>query len=318
MSTIFSSMTPQQQMQNRALSILLSLCFPLYRQLVVSTLVNDSVILAKEYSAEDRNPLDISPEASKALRAIMKWDRDKPAGTMRTLFQAKNLKGQMKTIMAEITKVEEKKGHKYDPKTKSLVLPQNSVIDILLGTDQINRWREWRDIILAAYGLQIENQESLVTEGLDRHSVMQQFYTRVDNEWRKNLSIRRGLNLFKGFPVGLIAFPAMVIVDVVEKMCKEGLLNETKIFPIDGLLIKRTHAQVRSDIYNYLHAHINLKMAGLKMLPKEEQEGASIELICQSVTWHLGLDFRTWRRGKLRAAEVLSSAASKTKSKGSK
>lgn len=44
MSSIFSSMTPQQQMQNRALSSLLSLLFPLYRQLVVATLVNDSVV----------------------------------------------------------------------------------------------------------------------------------------------------------------------------------------------------------------------------------------------------------------------------------
>lgn len=147
---------------------------------------------------------------------------------------------------------------------------------------------------------------------------MQQFFTRVDNEWRKNLSLGRVYSVVKTFPVGLIAHPAMVIIDIVEKMCKEGLFNETKIFPVDGLVPKRTHAQVRSDVHNYLQTHIKLKLDGLKMLPKEEQEDAAIELICQSVTWHLGLDFRTWRRGKIRAAEVLSSAAANTKSVRSK
>lgn len=86
----------------------------------------------------------------------MKWDGDKPAATMRTLFKAKNLKGQMKTIMAELAKGDQDDGDQYDNKTQ--LLPRNSVIDILLSTDQTNRWREWRDIILAAYGLQIELQ----------------------------------------------------------------------------------------------------------------------------------------------------------------
>ncbi|KAL1409201.1 hypothetical protein Q8F55_006032 [Vanrija albida] len=304
MSTVFSSMTPQQQLQNREVSGLLCVMFPLYRKLVVETLATQSVGLAKEYKElakksmpDDRSPPSITPEANRLVDAIMEWNHAGPASraTIPNLFKLKHLKKEMKDIMAQLEKSNEEEDTSGTQAKSSRLGARNSIIGIVISESRSSRWIEWREIVYMAYGLLTPQHEWIAADGFDRHLVMHELFKRIDEEWRKNMSFRRFFAIVKTFPTGLVAHPINIVIDVVEQMCKEGLLDVSKLFPIDSNVNPRTHAQVRRDCSNFLRNHMDFEMFTINMLPKEEQDASMTKLMGRPVTWHLQRDFRSWR-----------------------